>query len=356
MSRECSYQVVFDSTVRRMALHARMRQHLSGAFREWVANARSITWMCLVAVVIVHPHTAGAQSYPNKPVRLVTAAAGAGGDFVSRMVAAGLTELWGQPVVIDNRGGSAVIPIELVAKAPPDGYTLLAFGSALWHLPLMQNVSYDPIRDFAAITLVATTPLILVVHPSLPVKSIEELVALAKRRPGQLNYSSGISGSTTHLPAELFKSMAGVDIVRVSYKGGAPALNALLSGETQLMFANAGGAGLHVKTGRLRALAVTSARRSAVFPDLPTVAASGLPGYEASSTQCLFAPAATPTALVNRLNRDLITVLSRPEVQERALRGGSEIVANSPDELATAIKADMVKMGKIIKEAGIRAN
>ena len=194
--------------------------------------------------------TAVAQSYPDKPVRVVTAAAGAGGDFVSRIVAAGLTELWGQQVLIDNRGGSAVIPIEVVAKAPPDGYTLLGFGTALWHLPLMQSVSYDPIKDFAPITAVAKTPMIVVVHPSLPVKSIKELIALAKAKPGQLNYSSGIAGSTTHLPAELFKAMAGVNIVRVSYKGGAPALTALLGGETQVMFANAGGVGPHIKAGR----------------------------------------------------------------------------------------------------------
>lgn len=317
---------------------------------------RTFAFTCAVALVIACPDKATAQSYPNKPVRLVTAAVGAGGDFVARMVAPGLTELWGQPVIIDNRGGSAVIPIELVAKAPPDGYTLLGFGTALWHLPLMQSVSYDPIKDFAPITLVATTPMILVVHPSLPVNSIKELVALAKRRPGHLNYSSGISGSTTHLPAEMFKSMAGVEIVRVSYKGGAPALNALLGGETQVMFANASGVGPHVKTGRLRALAVTSAQRSALFPDLPTVAASGLPGYEASSMQCMFAPAATPAALVSRLNQDLVRVLNRPEVKERFLRSGSEIVANSPEELAAAIKVDMITTGKIIKQAGIRAD
>ena len=316
---------------------------------------RSFTCMGLLALIMMHIDAA-AQSYPNKPVRLVTAAAGAGSDLVSRVLATGLTELWGQPVVIDNRGGSAVIPVELVAKAPPDGYTLLAFGTTLWHLPLMQSVPYDPIKDLAPITLVERTPMIVVVHPSLPVKSIQELVALAKKIPGQLNYASGISGATTHLFPELFKSMAGVDIVRVTYKGGAPAIIALLGGETQLMFANASGARPHVGAGRLRALAVTSAQRSAVFPDLPTVAASGLPGYEASSAQCLFAPAATPVALIQRLNRDAVSILERPQVKERFLQGGSEVAASTAGELAAYIKADMVKMGKIIKEAGIRAN
>jgi tripartite-type tricarboxylate transporter receptor subunit TctC len=300
--------------------------------------------------------TAVAQSYPDKPVRVVTAAAGAGGDFVSRIVAAGLTELWGQQVLIDNRGGSAVIPIEVVAKAPPDGYTLLGFGTALWHLPLMQSVSYDPIKDFAPITAVAKTPMIVVVHPSLPVRSIKELIALAKAKPGQLNYSSGIAGSTTHLPAELFKAMAGVNIVRVSYKGGAPALTALLGGETQVMFANAGGVGPHIKAGKVRALAVTSAQRSALFPELPTVAAAGLPGYEASSLQCIFAPAATPLPLISRLSQDVAKVLSKADVKERFLRSGSEVVASTPEELAAAIKADMASMGKVVKQAGIRAD
>ena len=297
-----------------------------------------------------------AQNYPEKPVRLVTAAAGAAGDFVSRMLTPSLTEKWGQQVIVDNRGGSAVIPIELVAKAPPDGYTLLVFGSALWHLPFLQTVSYNAVSDFSPITLAVTTPLIVVVHPSLPVRSIEDLIALAKKRPGQLNYSSGISGSATHLPAELFKSMTGVDIVRVTYKGGAPALNALLSGETQLMFATASGGGPHVKSGRLRALAVTSAQRSSLFPDLPTVAASGLAGYDAASVMCIFAPAGTPAALVARLNQEVIAVLKRADVRERFFRAGSEVVASSPEELAVAMQADMARTGRVIREAGIRAN
>ena len=310
----------------------------------------------MLAATLFLAHAGAAQHYPTKPVRLVTAAPGAAGDLVSRVVAAGLSEAWGQPVVIDNRGGSAVIPIELVTKAPPDGYTLLAFGSTLWHLPLMQSVPYDPVKDLAPITQAERTPLIVVVHPSLPVKSIQELVALAKKRPGQLNYASGISGATTHLFPELFKAMAGVDIVRVPYKGGAPALTAVLGGETQLMFATATGAGPHVKSGRLRALAVTSAQRSALFPELPTVAASGLPGYEAASAQCLFAPAATPTAMIQRINRDVVKVLEKPEVKERFLQSGAEVAATTPEELAAFIKADMAKMGKIIKAAGIRAN
>ena len=297
---------------------------------------------------------ASGENYPSKSVRMVTAEVGAAGDLVARSIAPGLSESFGQPVVVENRGGSGVIPIQTVAKAQPDGYTLLVFGTALWLLPFIQDVSYS-VRDLAPITLAVTTPLLLVVHPSLPVKSVKELIALAKARPGTLNYASGIAGSATHLPAELFKSMAGVDIVRVAYKGGGPALTAILGGEAQVMFATSSGAGPHVGSGRLRALAVTSAQPSALFPGLPTVAASGLPGYDAASIMCVFAPARTPPALIGRLNQEITRVLNKPEVKERFVRAGSEVVASSPAELAAAIKADMARMGKVIKAAGIRA-
>jgi len=297
---------------------------------------------------------ASSQNYPSKSVRLVTAEVGAAGDLVARSIAPGLSERFSQPVVVENRGGSGVIPIQTVAKSQPDGYTLLVFGTALWLLPFIQDVSYS-VRDLAPVTLAVTTPLLLVVHPSLPVKSVKELIALAKARPGTLNYASGIAGSATHLPAELFKSMAGVDIVRVAYKGGGPALTAILGGEAQVMFATSSGAGPHVGSGRLRALAVTSAQPSALFPGLPTVAASGLPGYDAASIMCVFAPARTPPALIGRLNQEITRVLNKPEVKERFVRAGSEVVASSPGELAAAIKADMARMGKVIKAAGIRA-
>ena len=311
--------------------------------------------MFSVGLLAAGAGVASGQDYPNKPVRMVTAAPGAAGDFVARLVALGLTDSWGQQVIVENRGGSGVIPIEIVAKALPDGYTLLVFGTTLWLLPLIQKVSYNPIGDFSPITLAAVTPLLLVVHPSLPVKSIKELIAWAKAKPGELNYASGISGSATHLPAELFKAMAGVNIVRVAYKGGAPAISALIGGEVQVMFATASGAGPHVNSGRLRALAVTSAQPSALFPGLPTVAASGLPGYDAASIMCIFAPAKTPAALVGRLNRDIVRVLNKADVKERFIKAGSEVVASSPKELAAAMKSDMATMGKVIRDAGIRA-
>jgi len=265
-----------------------------------------------------------------------------------------LSERFGQPVIVENRGGSGVIPIDTAAKALPDGHTLLVFGSALWLLPFIQNVSYS-VRDFSPITLAVTTPLLLVVHPSLPVKSVKELVAVAKAKPGALNYASGIAGSATHLPAELFKAMAGVNIVRVAYKGGGPALIAVLGGEAQVMFATSSGAGPHVSSGRLRALAVTSAQPSALFPDLPTVAASGLPGYDAASIMCVFAPARTPAALVSRLNQEIVRILNTPNVKERFIRAGSEVVAGSPEQLAATMNADVARLGKVIKDAGIRA-
>ena len=294
------------------------------------------------------------QNYPNRPVRLVTAEIGAAGDLVSRSIAPALSERFGQPVIVENRGGSGIIPIETAAKALPDGHTLLVFGSTLWLLPFIQNVSYS-VRDFSPITLAVTTPLLLVVHPSLAVKSVKELIVFAKAKPGALNYASGISGSATHLPAELFKAMAGVNIVRVAYKGGGPALTAVLGGEVQVMFATSSGAGPHVNSGRLRALAVTSAQPSALFPDLPTVSASGLPGYDAASIMCIFAPARTPAALIGRLNQEIVRVLNMPDVKERFVRAGSEVVAGSPEQLAATMNADMARLGKVIKDAGIRA-
>jgi tripartite-type tricarboxylate transporter receptor subunit TctC len=310
--------------------------------------------MLAAVLLAMSAEPAWSQNYPTKPVRLLTAEIGAAGDLVARTIATPLSETFGQPVVVENRAGNAVIPIQTAAKAPPDGYTLLVFGSALWLLPFIQDVPYS-VRDFSPVALAVNTPLLLVVHPSLPVKSVKELIDLARAKPGTLNYASGIAGSATHLPAELFKSMAGVNLVRVAYKGGGPALTAILGGEVQVMFATSSGSGPHVSSGRLRALAVTSAQPSVLFPGLPTVAASGLPGYDAASIMCVFAPARTPTALINRLNQETVRILTRPDLKERFIRSGAEVVASSPEELAGAMKADMARMGKMIKAAGIRA-
>jgi len=257
---------------------------------------------------------------------------------------------------VDNRSGSVVIPAESVAKSPPDGYTLLVFASTFWLLPFLQDkVSYDPVKDFSPITLAVISPNILVVHPSLPVKSVKELIALAKARPGEINYASGITAASSHLAAELFKAMAGVNIVRVPYKQNAMAISGLVSGETQLLFSTKPLVDPHIRSGRLRALAIANAQRSAVAPELATVAASGLPGYEYASTIGLFAPAKTPEEIVRRLNQESARSLNTAETKKRFLDAGSEVVANSPEQFAADMKADMARMGKVIRNAGIRA-
>jgi tripartite-type tricarboxylate transporter receptor subunit TctC len=237
-------------------------------------NFRIVATRCLASPLLTSGVAFG-QTYPNKPLRMMTTEVGAAGDFVARMIASGLSDSFGQQLIVDNRGGSGVIPIDIVATAPADGYTLRVFGTAFWLLPFLQPVSYNPVNDFAPVILAVTTPLLLVVHPSLSVKSVKELIAWAKAKPAELNYASGISGSATHLPAELFKSMTGVNLVHVAYKGGGPALNALIGGEVQVMFATSSSAAPQVNAGRLRALAVTSAQPSTLFPDLPSVANSG---------------------------------------------------------------------------------
>jgi tripartite-type tricarboxylate transporter receptor subunit TctC len=224
----------------------------------------------------------------------------------------------------------------------------------MWTAPFMQNVDYDPVRDFVPITLAVSSPTILVVHPSMPVKSVAQLVTLAKAKPGALNYASGTPGAATHLAAELFKSMAGVDIAHVPYKGGVPAVNALISGEVQLMFAFAGTAIPFIKSGRMRALAVTSAQPSPLAPGLVTIAASGLPGYEVVASMGMFAPVKTPETVITRLNQEMSAVLNRGDIKEKLFNGGMEVIAASPLEAATSIKSEMSRMGKVIRDAGIR--
>lgn len=318
--------------------------------RCWNALGFATVFVSLFATTSVY-----AQSFATRPVRIVSAEVGAASDFLSRLIAPGLSANLGQQVIVDNRGGSGVIPIEVVVKASPDGHTLLVFGATLWLLPFLQTVSYDPVKDLTPVSLVAITPLLVVVHPSVPVKSVKELIALARSKPGSLNYASGISGSATHLPVELFKSMAGVNIVRVAYKGGAPALNSILSGETQVMFATTSAGGPHVKSGRLVALAITTAKPSNLFPGLPTVAESALPGYEGISTQGVFAPARIPAALLTRLNREIVAVLDSREIRDRVFNTGSEVASSTPEQFAAIIREDMTRMGKVIKDAGIRA-
>ncbi len=299
-----------------------------------------------------------AQEYPSKPIRIITGDAGGAVDFTARVIALGITSPIGQQVIVENRGGAGgAIAIGSVARAAPDGYTVLAYSSAVWIVPLLQDkVAWDPLTDFSPVTMADKSPGIVVVHPSLPARTVKELIALAKARPGALNYASVGSGSHPHLATELFNSMAGVHIVHVPYKGTAPGVNDLISGQVQMMIAVVSAAVPHVKSGRLRALAVTSLQPSALLPGLPTVAESGLPGYESIQMFGIYVPAKTPAGAVAKLNQEIVRTLHRTDTKEKLLAVGLEVVGDTPEQFAATIKADMAKMGKVIRDAKIRAD
>ena len=301
---------------------------------------------------------AAAQPYPAKPIRIVSPFAPGGGvDFTARIVGQKITEALGQPVIVDNRAGAGgVIGTEAVAKAAPDGYTLL-LGSAgpMTILPgLSTKLPYDPLKDFAPITLVTSMPFVLVVHPSLPVKSVQDLLALARARPGQLNFASPGNGTTTHLAAELLKTLANVNLVHVPYKGVAPAVTDLLAGQVQFMSGDLSTVMPQVRAGKLRALAVTSAKRSTQVPDLPTIAEAGVPGYDASGWFGVLAPAATPIEIVTRLNTTIVKGISTPESREKLAALGGEVVGNTPAEYAAFLREDLAKWSKLIKTIGLK--
>ena len=295
---------------------------------------------------------ASAQTYPTKPVRIVVTGVGSGGDFAARLIAQGVTATLGQALIVDNRG-SGNLPAEIVAKAAPDGYTLCLSAAPLWITPFLRKTAYDPLRDFAPVTLAISSPNILVVHPALPVKSVRDLIALIRAKPGALNYATSGIGASSFLAAELFKSMLRADMVRVNYKSGGLALTELISGQVQLMFANAGSVATHLQSGRLKALAVTSAKPSALMPGLPTIAAGGLPGYELVSVQGIFAPAGTPEAVITRLNREFIPFLRRADTREKFFAAGVEAIGGTPEELAATLKSEMARLGKVIQATGI---
>ena len=299
-----------------------------------------------------------AQEYPSKPIRIITGDAGGAVDFTARVIALGITSPIGQQVIVENRGGAGgAIAIGSVARAAPDGYTVLAYSSAVWIVPLLQDkVAWDPLTDFSPVTMADKSPGIVVVHPSLPARTVKELIALAKARPGALNYASVGSGSHPHLATQLFNSMAGVPIVHVPYKCTAPGVNDLISGQVQMMIAVVSAAVPHVKSGRLRALAVTSLQPSALLPGLPTVAESGLPGYESIQMFGIYVPAKTPAGAVAKLNQEIVRTLHRTDTKEKLLAVGLEVVGDTPEQFAATIKADMAKMGKVIRDAKIRAD
>ena len=292
------------------------------------------------------------QDFPNKPLRIVTAAAGGTGDFTTRTLAKGLLDNMGWTVIVENRPGG-LSAIENVVKAPPDGYTLLVDSLAFLVGPLRPKIFYDMAADFSPVASLTSSPTVLVVHPSLPVKSVKELIALAKARPGELNYGSTGIGGIAHLTGEMFKSMAGVDIVHIPYKSTAQAMTDVISGEEQLMFVPTGPATPHIKSGRLRALAVTGAKPSLLLPAVPPVAAT-LPGFESTSMVGIFAPLKTPVPIVNRLSQDIVRALNRDDVKERYLSFGVEPAGSTPQEFTAKINYEMAKWTKVVANAGIK--
>jgi tripartite-type tricarboxylate transporter receptor subunit TctC len=302
---------------------------------------------------------AAAQSYPGKPVRmLVPFPPGGGTDYTARLISQKLTEIWGQQVIVDNRpGASTTIASEIVAKAPADGYTLIMGSTNHTINPsLYPRIPYDTIKDFAPVTVAVTASYVLVVHPSLPAKTVKELIALARARPAEINYASSGSSGPQHIAGELFKLMAKVDMTHVPYKGGGPAVVALLGGHVQAQFSTPVSALPHVRTGKLRALGVTSLKRSDAIPEVPTISEAALPGYEAVTWWGILAPARTPREIVNKIHADTVKALQMPDTLEKLAREGVNPAGTTPEQFATMIQDEMVKMAKIVKAANMKIN
>ncbi len=310
-----------------------------------------------ILAIVLSTSSALAQTYPNRPVRLIVPfAAGGSTDIIARTVGQKLNEMWNQPVLVDNRpGGNTVIGTEAVARAAPDGYTLLVTPAPFTIVPsLIAKLPYDPGKDFEPITLINTTPLVVVVHPGVPAKSIKELIALAKAKPGALNFGSSGSGGSNHLAGELFNAMAGVKMVHIPYKGNAPALTDLVGGHVDVIFNGLTSAMPLIKSEKLRALAVTSINRAGALPDMPTLDELGLKGFQAVAWNGLTAPARTPKDVVARINADVLKVVRSPELVERLKAEGSDPVGNSPDQYAAFLRDEIAKWSKVIKFAGVK--
>ncbi len=303
---------------------------------------------------------AAAQQYPARPVRLVLGfAPGGASDTMARIVATRLSENIGQPVVIDNRpGAGGNIAAEIVARSAANGYTMLLGNNGILavNVSLYPKLGFDPVKDFAPVVLIASQPNILVVHPAVTAGSVKDLVALAKSKPGLLNYASPGNGTTGHLAAELFKRMAGVEYTIIPFKGGGPAALAMLSGECQFTFATALSVQPHIKAGRLRALAVTTAKRSASFPGLPTVAEAGVPGFDAITWHGIVVPARTPQTVIARLNREFNKLLQTADMRERLMVLGSDIIGGEPKQLTDYMRVEIPRWAKVIKDSGARAD
>ena len=320
-------------------------------------SGSTISWLC-AASLLAAAGGAAAQGYPVKPLRMIVPSAPGGSvDTLARIVAQKMTDSLRQQVVVENRSGSGgVVGTELVAKAAPDGYTLLmAYGSHVINPALYRKLPYETVRDFAPITQVAVQPLMVNIHPSLPARSVKELIALARKRPGELNYGSAGSGSGGHLATEILGSMAKIKMVHVPYKGSAPAMFDVVAGNTQLMIATLITSLPHVRSRRLLGIGVTSAQRSPIAPDVPTVAET-IPGYEVVVSYFLLAPAGTPKEIIATLNSDAVKALKQSDVVERLARDGAKPVANNPEETGRFIEAEIIKWGKAAKAAGARSD
>jgi tripartite-type tricarboxylate transporter receptor subunit TctC len=315
-------------------------------------EAARLSLLGLAWLFALQATAACAEDYPARPIRIITSGVGGGNDLIARDIAQAIAGPLGQPVTVENLAGG-VAPGEAVARAPADGYTVLVYNNTLWIGPLLQPAAYDAERDFAPLAELARTPNVLVVNAVSPVRTIPDLIALARAKPGELRYGASGTGAGNHLAGELFGAMAGVKIVPVNYKGIRGAIKDLMEDRLQLMFPTAVSGAPLVRDGKLRALGVTSPTPTALLPGVAPVAVSGLPGYEAITIFSAFAPAATPPAIVDRLNREMTRYLGRADVREKTFRAGMETVAGSPAGLAATMKAELARMGKVIRDAGI---
>lgn len=339
-------------------IHCRNWSLLQTTTEAFMRTAYHVVGIALLLTTTAIWAQAPAGQYPSRALRfIVPFPPGGGTDIGTRLIAQKLSTRFGQQVVIDNRGGAAgIIGTELAAKAVPDGYTLMMgnIGTHAINISLYSKLPYDPVKDFVPVTQAAGLPLFLLVHPSLPVKSVKELIALAKAKPAQLNYSTSGSGGSMHVAAELFQSMAGVKLTHIPYKGGAPAVTDLLAGNVSLSFATVLETTSHVKAGRLRPLAVTSAKRSIAHPELSTVSEAGLPGYESISWLGVFVPTGTPKDIVVLLNSEIVQILNMQDVKERLLSQGAEPIGNTQEQFVAVLKADIAKYSKLMRESGVK--
>ena len=311
-----------------------------------------------IGISIATAPDAAAQAWPDRPLRVIVPfSAGGSNDLTARVVAEKIASSLGQPIIVENRvGAGGSIGAEAVAKAAPDGYTLLQASGSTHGGNSVQyaKLPYDPVRDFAPISMLVRTPFILVVHPAVAANTVPELIALAKAQPGKLNYASFGAGSSAHLVGELFKAMAGVDIVHVPYKGSAPAVTGTVAGEAQVLFDVINTSGPHMKAGRLKALAVGTPNRSPVLPDAPSIAESGVPGFDATVFFGWLAPASTPRAIIDRLHREIVQALAAPEIAGKLRGMGSELVGNTPEQFGEQIVAEVAKWQKLVRDRGLR--